>query len=403
MKKFSEFITEAKKNAITPQDDCLNQISKEDLSKYLTICKNFLSQESKELIQWLIVNNSSYMQDLKVANPTSSSLLASFYNAGPYKDDQKKEIYAIIGKINKSGRLLEIPLFQNDEQFKGILSGKISPDEVIIDLDSEKGRAVIAKKYTPLCYKIANSFKGKSNLGYDDLLSAAFEGLTWAMNSYGKKSNKAKKKEEDTGEELDITKYKATTFLTFASYMIRFAILEAIKNESHLVHIPASEQSRERKERGANVKNRSISGDKSLSGDDNGKSLFELVGGSETASLDIEQQDILNTWKMLLKYIKNSGKFSDKMIKCWMSFNQIGGTEKKKNKELADEYGITASNVTYYCMCINNFISKDPKALKLAKELQTLYAEAKQRSYENDMDEPIYIKYNNENDEEKQL
>lgn len=402
MKKFSQLINESKANKIEPQDNVLNFVDASKLKKYLDVANKFLSQDSKDLIQWLIVNNSSYMKELEVSKPSTDSVIASFYNAGPYKDGYKKEIYALIGKIKKSERLLEIPLLQTKEQFDGILSLTISPDEVIIDLNSPKAREIIAKKYRPLCYRIANSFKGKSNIEFEDILAAAFEGLTWAMNSYGKKSNKALNKEIESGEEtVDLKKYKATTFLTYASYLIRFSILETIKRESHLVRISTSEQSRERKERGANIKNRSISGDKSINGDDGGKSLFDLVGGSETTSTDMEQQDIINTWKELIKRLKESGKFSEKMIKCWMSFNQIGGTEKKKNKELAQEYDITPSNVTYYCTCINNYIRKDPKIVKLARELQSLYAEAKQRSYEDDMDEPIYVKYSKENNDER--
>lgn len=400
MKTISQFITEAKKAQIDPQDDCMNFIDAADLKKYLTICDKFISKESKELIQWFIVNNSSYMKDLKVEKPTTDSIVASFYNAGPYKDQYKKELYALIGKINKSGRLLEIPQFQTKEQFDAILSKKCSPDAIIIDLDSERGRSEIAKKYQPLCYKIANSFKGKSNLSFDDILSAAFEGLTWAMNSYGKKSNKAQQKEEVSGEQLDTSTYKTTTFLTYASYMIRFAILEAIKGESHLVRIPTSEQSRERKEKGSNTKNRSLSGDKSINGEEGGKSLFDLVGGSENSTKSLEQEDIINTWKDIIKLLKASGKFNEKMIKCWMEFNQIGGTEKRKNKEIASELGITPSNVTYYCTCINNFIKNDKKIRALAQELRSLYAEAKQRSYEDENDEPIYVKYSTEKEDE---
>lgn len=400
MKTISQFINESRKAMIEPQDNCLNFVSADDLKKYLEISNRFISKESKDLIQWLIVNNSSYMQDLKVSKPTSDSVLASFYNAGPYKDEQRKELYSLIGKINKSGRLLEIPLLQTEQQFNAILSKKCSPDEVIIDFDSPKGREAIAKKYQPLCYKIANSFKGKTNISFDDILSAAYEGLTWAMNSYGKKSDKALKKETESGEELvDMTKYKATTFLTYASYLIRFSILETIKRESHTVRISTSEQSRERKERGANVKNRSISGDKSINGDEGGKSLFDLVGGAETSTKSLEQEDIINTWKDVIKLLKASGKFSDKMIKCWMEFNQIGGVEKRKNKEIAAELGITPSNVTYYCVCINNFIKTDKKIRKLALELRSLYAEAKQRSYEDDNEEPLYINYSELDDD----
>lgn len=400
MKKFSTFIAEAKKSLLEIQDDTIDYISAEQLKKYLQVADKFLSDETKELVQYLITNNSSYIKELG-GKGSSENALADFYNNGPYKEPQKKEIYALIGKINKSGRLLEIPVFQTKDQFEGIINGKIAADEVIIDLTSEAGRQRVAQKYQGLCHKMAKAFKGKSNISYEDLLSSAYEGLTHAMNSYGKKSVKAIKKEKSTGEELDITAYKTTTFLSFAAHIIRFVILEAIKNESHLVRIPTSQQAEERKEKGHNTKNRSISGDKSVSGEEGGKSLFDFVGGTENAGRSLDDEDIARTWEILLKELKKNAKITDVMLKCWMEFNQIGGTEKKKNKEIAAELGIVPSNVTYYCYVINNQIAKDPKLSKIARELITLYNESLQRSYEDDRDEPAHVKINeNTNNEE---
>lgn len=400
MKKFSTFIAEAKKSLLEIQDDTIDYISAEQLKKYLQVADKFLSDETKELVQYLITNNSSYIKELG-GKGSSENALADFYNNGPYKEPQKKELYALIGKINKSGRLLEIPVFQTKDQFEGIINGKIAADEVIIDLTSEAGRQRVAQKYQGLCHKMAKAFKGKSNISYEDLLSSAYEGLTHAMNSYGKKSVKAIKKEKSTGEELDITAYKTTTFLSFAAHIIRFVTLEAIKNESHLVRIPTSQQAEERKEKGHNTKNRSISGDKSVSGEEGGKSLFDFVGGTENAGRSLDDEDISRTWEILLKELKKNAKITDVMLKCWMEFNQIGGTEKKKNKEIAAELGIVPSNVTYYCYVINNQIAKDPKLSKIARELITLYNESLQRSYEDDRDEPAHVKINeNTNSEE---
>lgn len=402
MKKFSTFIAEAKKSLLEIQDDTIDYISAEQLKKYLHVADKFLSDETKELVQYLITNNSSYIKELG-GKGSSENALADFYNNGPYKEPQKKEIYALIGKINKSGRLLEIPVFQTKDQFEGIINGKIAADEVIIDLTSEAGRQRVAQKYQGLCHKMAKAFKGKSNISYEDLLSSAYEGLTHAMNSYGKKSVKAIKKEKSTGEELDITAYKTTTFLSFAAHIIRFVILEAIKNESHLVRIPTSQQAEERKEKGHNTKNRSISGDKSVSGEEGGKSLFDFVGGTENAGRSLDDEDISRTWEVLLKELKKNAKITDVMLKCWMEFNQIGGTEKKKNKEIAAELGIVPSNVTYYCYVINNQIAKDPKLSKIARELITLYNESLQRSYEDDRDEPAHVKINENTHSEEDI
>lgn len=399
MKKFSQFIKEAKRQ-LEIQDDTINYISAPELKKYKEIADKFISPETKEIIQYLIVNNSNYINDL---GKGEENALAYFYNNGPYKDQHKKELYALIGKVAKSNRLLEIPVFQTPEQFKSIVSGEVAPDEVIMDLTSEQGRSLIAKKYEKLCYKIALSFKDQTTIPFEDLLSQAYVGLTYAMNGYGKKSEKAKKKEQEMEEEMDISTYKKTTFLTFASYCIRYSILDSIKNDAHLVRIPVNKQAEERKEKGYNTKNHSISGDKPVGGEEKGKSLFDYVGGMENAGKSVDDEDIATTWKILLKIIKESDKFSEKMISAWIQFNQLNGNEKKKNKEIAAELGITPSNVTYYCYCINSFIKKDPKASKVAKELIVLYNESLQRYYEEDDREECHsIRINEKNNEDNE-
>lgn len=380
MKKFSQIIKEAK-TKLEIQDDTINYISSAELKKYKEIADRFISDETKEIIQYLIVNNANYVADF---GKDSENALANFYNNGPYKEEHKKELYALIGKVVKSGRLLEIPVFQTQDQFKAIISNEISPDEVIIDLTSEKGRAMVAKKYEKLCYKIALSFKNQTTIPFEDLLSQAYVGLTYAMNGYGKKSDKAKQKEIQDEEELDTSTYKRTTFLTYASYLIRYCILDSIKTDAHLVRIPSNKQAEERAEKGYNTKNHTVSGDKPVGGEEKGKSLFDYVGGMENAGKSVDDEDIDRTWAVLLRIVKNSGKFSDKMIQSWIQFNQLNGNEKRKNKDIAAELGITPSNVTYYCYCINSFIKKDPKASKAAKELIVLYNESRQRYYEED-------------------
>ena len=71
----------------------------------------------------------------------------------------------------------------------------------------------------------------KSNLTLDELYSAGMEGLTNAMNNYGKKTERNNVEEESI---------KAYTFLSYAAYMIRMMILADIQNHSHTVRIPVS-------------------------------------------------------------------------------------------------------------------------------------------------------------------
>lgn len=389
MKKLSQ-INSTPKEKLDIMEDTINYIPANDLKKYLEVADKFISDETKELVQYLIVNNANYVKDL--APEGAENALAYFYDNGPYKETHLAELYKLIGILNKQNRLLEIPVFQTKEQFYKIINKEISPDEVIIDLESEESRNKIAKKYKKLCYKIALSFVGKTNIEMDDLMQAAYMGLTWAMNGYGKKSNKLKEKDIMNGEETDIQHYKNTTFLTFASYYIRFAILETIKSEAHLVRIPVNKQAEERKEKGYNTKNTEISGDKKLGDSENSKSLFDFIGGIEDAGKSLDNEDITMAWNILMKKLRSCGKFSDKMINAWIAFNQLNNTEKRKNKEIADELGISPSNVTYYCNCINNYIKTDPEIKKIAKHLIMLYNENLQRKYnEEPIDEPVYI------------
>ena len=146
MKKLSQIINEAKKK-LDIQDDTINYISTEDLASYMEIAKKFLSEDTKNIINWLIAHP-NYVEDL--ANKNADNALATFYDNGVPTTPMMKELYRWVGNVVKNNRLLEIPVFQTKEQFDAILNRTVSPDEVIIDLTSERGRNDIAKKYEPL-------------------------------------------------------------------------------------------------------------------------------------------------------------------------------------------------------------------------------------------------------------
>ena len=51
MKKLSQIINEAKKK-LDIQDDTINYINTEDLASYMEIAKKFLSEDTKNIINW---------------------------------------------------------------------------------------------------------------------------------------------------------------------------------------------------------------------------------------------------------------------------------------------------------------------------------------------------------------
>ena len=391
MKKFSQLF-EAKQ--IDIQENSVNYLSSNELKKYLEIADKFISQEAKSVCQWLIDNNSNYIKDLSTGD--TDNALVDFFNKGLPKNKEQKTLFSNISKIYSNGRLLEIPTMMTRDQFDSIIDKKASPDEVIMDLDSEEGRNAIAKKYMPLVHKIVNSWIGKTSFDRDELFGYALEGFTYAMNSYGKKSNKQKKKEIESGEEIDIAKYKSYTFLQYAAQMIRVFILEAVKNDSHLVRIPISRQKKEKEKNGFIAKSNSVSGDKHLGGKDGdeGKTIFDLVGGLENPGKEMDKKEIDKLWEDILAKLKE--KFGEKTMDIFCNHFGFGSEEGKKKlsgKEMAKKYGYSSpSSITSEITKVLNFIKKDKKMYQKFVDIFELMREAKhdEDEYAQD-DEPFYL------------
>ena len=364
MKKLSQAVNEAKAK-LEIQDDSINFISSDNLKKYLEIAGKFLSPETKDIVSWLIDNNKDY-----VSRFGGDNALVTFYNNGVPKDASLKELYRNIGAVIKSDRILEVPVFQTQEQFNGIISKEISPDEIILDLSSERGRDAVAKKYDKLVWKIARSFNGKSNLSLDELYAAGLEGLTRAMNKYGKKTDFVK-------AEYDAV--KNYTFLSFAAYSIRNQILSDIKSVSHIVKIPASVQHKEKQETGRNTKSNTISGDKPVKGGggkEGEKTMFDFMSASssEETSSTVNDKDAEKLWKQV--YSELEKKFDKTTMDIWYSFNELNGHEKMKNKDLGKKYNMIPSRVTYYLYIVNSYILKNKKLRDLFAEIREIVAES---------------------------
>lgn len=382
MKKFSQiFEGNVSKPKLNIQDDTINYIKSEDLKKYLEITDKFISDEAKEIIKYLIDHNDTYLSDL--SNDTDENALAGFYNAGIPKDDSKKELYKNIGILNKKDRLMEIPVFLTKEQFEAIIDKTESPDAIILDLTSEKGRNEIAKKYQPLIHKIARQLHGKTNLSYDDLVSAGNQGLVLAMNGYGKKSDK---------NIADLETIVSKTFTQYAAFIIRINMIGDVRDVSQTVRVPISQQKKEKEEKGYNTKTNSISGDKSVSnnGEEGNKSLFDFIGGSEDASRGVDQEDMEKLWKSFYKKLEE--KFDKNLLDIWYSSFGLNGREKMKKKEIAEKYGLVPSNITYYLTKVNNFIQTDKQMKSILSDINELMAECKHdMDQDYDPEEGIHI------------
>lgn len=387
MRKLSEFVVEAK--SLDVQNDTMNFIPSPKLKTYLTIADKFISQDAKEIINWLIVNNATYMKEI--------GSLQDFYSKGKPKDAKLQSLYKWIGTLSKAHRLLEVPVFQTEDQFNGIIKKEISPDEILLDLKSKSGRDAVAKKYTPLVWKIARGFNGKSSFSLDDLFAFGMEGLTIAMNQYGKSSEETQKKKGKNAEAEEMAvdlkdemkKRKAFTFLSYASYLIRIVILENIKNASHLVRIPVSVQNKERKDTGRNTKQTSVSGESPIGGGEDGKGIFDKVDSKEDADASLDQQDIAKLWKMIIKSLE--AKFTEKQLDIFYSMNGLFGHEKLKGKEIMKKHGMkNPSEITNSNFKILQYIKTTPELKKAFAELYSLYKECLNDEDRRNADPSVY-------------
>lgn len=363
MKKLSEL---KKSSNLDIQEDNIGYIGAGDLKKYLQIANKFLSDDAIKVIQYTIDHNDDFGKD---------NTLESFYANGLPKEEPQRSVYKGIAKLKRQNRLLEIPQFQTEEQFEGILNKEISPDEILLDLASESGRNACVKKYTPLVHKIARSYMNKSNLTYDDLLGAGFEGLATAMNDYGKRTEKALADEEQ---------YKTKTFLAFAYSRIQFSIIASIQNESRVVRVPKSNQIKQKEERGGIQKSNQVSGDQIVSTSKDGatRNLFSTIAASTTSDRSIDQDDQDFLWDKVKKRIRELCDDNAWQVLCWRF--GLDGHKKLKNKEIANKLGIGESLVTYYYNKIIQIFFKDPIIKKYGSELYELLHESANKKEDED-------------------
>ena len=385
MRKFSVLVKESEEtNKIKLDKKPATDLSVSELKEYLKIADKFISDEAKSVTQWIIDNYDYYVKNI--------SPLVDWFNNPSFNTNDLRKLHSDIIKVNNTGRILEIPLFMSRNDFNDIIEIKKSPDEVIMDFESERGRNEIAKRYLPLVHKIANSWIGKTALDKDELFAAGMRGLGEAMKAYGKKSDRAIKR----GIDIDMSKYKSYTFLQFAAQYIRIFILEDVKDNSHLVRIPRSRQAKDKAEKGYIAKSNSVSGDKGLGSKDGGegKTLFDIVGGMENPTKEMDQREIESIWDSIMKDLEE--KFGPKTIdifKNHFGFGITSGEKKLSGKEMAKKYGYNSpSSITAEITKVINFIKKDKAMFKKFQDIFELMQEAKhdEDEYDND-NEPVYI------------
>lgn len=343
MNNFTNFIFEARKN-----------YSSDNL--YMSEITNYINKVNKHIpnnVRDVIFLTKKYnllkaeeIDEIRNAGKSSLKKLSAKYNI---PEDSILELWELLKDIKKNIRML--PQYQSTMEREMIELGKLSMDDLTIDLTTNAGRNAAAKMYSPLVVKIVNQYIGKSRLTKQELMSAALQGLTDAMNDWGK-----------NGE-------NKVAFKTYAGFRIKQQILNDINAYSHDLSGTNWYSNQQ------NIDNLdALSLDKMMSGEDN----IEL---DHIGALGVEDKDMSNiesedkNWQHIFKLIE--GQFKQRDIDIFYRYFGLNGYKREKSKDIAKSYGMSEGNIRNSVINkIISFLKKDKQALKILSDIQQTYNES---------------------------
>lgn len=333
MNNFSNIIEGRNRTSL----DGVNLLSHE-IADYTKKMSKKLPQEVTNtiyLLQKYGITSGETVDEILVSNSGRLKTMAAELNI-TYQDIQ--DIKATLQKLGNNIKLL--PMKMSEREREELIAGRKAMDDLTMDLETEKGRSAVIKQYGPLVYKIANQFIGKENLDKAELISVGFEGLTQAMNTYQKPIDKSEL--EDDAEREEAEEAKRTSFKTWASYKIRWAILGEIYDNSRTIRMSYNDR------RNAYTKGETTSLTTSLdsmAGKDGeeGSMQDHIAGLATTDTLTASEQQ--KRWDKLFDEL---GKhFSKRDMVVFLKYFGLGGEKEEKGKDIAAEFNMTPAMVTH--------------------------------------------------------
>ena len=333
MNNFSNIIEGRNRTSL----DSVNLLSHE-ITDYAKKMSKKLPQEVTNtiyLLQKYGITSGETVDEILVSNSGRLKTMAVELNI-TYQDIQ--DIKATLQKLGNNIKLL--PMKMSEREREELIAGRKAMDDLTMDLETEKGRSAVIKQYGPLVYKIANQFIGKENLDKAELISVGFEGLTQAMNTYQKPIDKSEL--EDDAEREEAEEAKRTSFKTWASYKIRWAILGEIYDNSRTIRMSYNDR-RNAYTKGETT-NLTTSLD-SMAGKDGeeGSMQDHIAGLATTDTLTASEQQ--KRWDKLFDEL---GKhFSKRDMVVFLKYFGLGGEKEEKGKDIAAEFNMTPAMVTH--------------------------------------------------------
>lgn len=363
MKRFTNVISEGR-NRTSHDSVALMSHEIADYSKKMSRKLPEDVQKTLYLLQKYNILTREEVENIISANNSEMKNIASQLNIGL---PEMQELKATIINLGNNKKLL--PMYMSEREREEIIAGKLAMDDLTMDLDTEKGRTAVVKQYGQLVYKIVNQFLGKENLDKAELVSAGFEGLTKAINTYKKPVAKAEIGDEEERNEAETA--RRSSFKQYASYMIRFAILAEIYDNSRTIRMSYNDR-----------KNAYAKGDTT----NLTKSLDSVMGkGDEDYAQDHQASlgvnDKINADQQQVKWTKlfdTLGKhFSKRDVIVFLKYFGLGGEKQEKGKDIAKEFNMNPAMVTHIVTKkIIPFMKSNDELMDILSDLLDVYSES---------------------------
>jgi DNA-directed RNA polymerase specialized sigma subunit len=349
MNNFTNFINFTKINESVKRINT-SVLTVDDINNYLDSVKKRIPEQVSNTIYLTAKYNlvtQKDIDDIKNANKGQLNKLAFKYNISI---KEMEDLWECIKSLKTNIRLL--PQYQTSSEFSAFISGKIDMTDITIDLDTSAGRNACAKQYMGMVHKIVNTYVGRSKLGKPELMSAALQGFTDAMNDWRKNGDES-----------------AVPFKTYAAYRVKQQILNDINEYSYSMKTNWYAV----KKMGSSLLN-AVSIDGMAKTEDGEFKQDHLKALGTTHNYDLTASE-RHSWNELYELLGANLKQRD--LDIFYRFFGLNGYQREKSKDIAKSLGISQSLITSIIKdIITKKLKNNPKAMEILHDLLDSYNES---------------------------
>ena len=322
----------------------------DNINTYLDAVKKRIPEQVANIIYLTAKHNlvsQKDIDDIRNANKGQLSKLAFKYNISIVEMEDLWE-----GLKNLKANIRLLPQYQTPSECSAFMAGKLDMSDITIDLDTPAGRNACAKQYMGMVHKIVNSYVGQSKLGKPELMSAALQGFTDAMNDWRKNGDES-----------------AVPFKTYAAYRVKQQILADINTYSYTMKTNWYGI----KKMGSSLLN-AVSIDGMPRDEDGDFKQDHLKALGTDSSYDLTPSE-RHSWDELYELIETNFKQRD--IDIFYRYFGLKGYQREKGKDIAKSLGIAPSMVTSVIKdIVLKKLKNNPKAMEILRDLLDSYNES---------------------------